>query len=192
MTRRSIVPVLLFAFAWALAPATASPAAAAELAGVTLPDTIELDGKRLVLNGMGLREKFFIDVYVAGLYLPAKQRSGEAILAADTPRRLVMELTYNVSKDQLCDAWKESLAGNRPNASAALKKDFDTLCSWMEDLQKGDRMVFTYTPGQGTAIEVKGAEKGAIEGKGFADALFASWIGDKPATGKLKKGLLGG
>jgi hypothetical protein len=53
-------------------------------------------------------------------------------------------------------------------------------------------MVFTYTPGQGTAIEVKGAEKGAIEGKGFADALYASWIGDKPATGKLKKGLLGG
>jgi hypothetical protein len=53
-------------------------------------------------------------------------------------------------------------------------------------------MVFTYAPGEGTAVEVEGEAKGTIEGKEFADALFASWIGDKPATGKLKKGLLGG
>lgn len=192
MIRRSIVPVLALSLASAFALTAVSPAAAAELAGVTLPDTAEVDGEPLVLNGMGLREKFFIDVYVAGLYLPAKQKSGEAVLKADTPRRLVMHFTYDVSKDQVCDAWKESLAGNRPNASAALKKDFDTLCSWMEDVGEGEQMVFTYVPSEGTAVEVKGEAKGTIEGKEFADALFASWIGDKPATGKLKKGLLGG
>jgi hypothetical protein len=53
-------------------------------------------------------------------------------------------------------------------------------------------MAFTYVPGEGTTVEVKGEEKGTIEGKEFADALFASWIGEHPATGKLKKGLLGG
>ena len=183
-----LVPALVLA----LLPMAAASASAAELAGVTMADTAEAGGQKLVLNGMGLREKFFIDVYVAGLYLPSKQRSGEAILSADTPRRLVMHFTYDVSKQQVCDAWYESLAGNRRDASAALKKDFDTLCSYMEDVTKGEELTFIYVPGDGTTIEVKGETKGALAGKDFADALFASWIGDRPATGKLKKGLLGG
>lgn len=189
MKRHPIALPLVLATA---ALAGAFPATAAELAGVALADSAEAGGQELVLNGMGLREKFFIDVYVAGLYLPSKQRSGEAVLAADTPRRLVMHFTHDVSKDQVCDAWKESLAANRPNASAALKKDFETLCSYMADVTEGERMVFTYVPGEGTTTEVQGETKGTVAGKEFADALFASWIGEHPATGKLKKGLLGG
>lgn len=180
------------AYALVLALAAALPAAAGELAGVTLPDRVEVAGQELVLNGMGLREKFFIDVYVAGLYLPSKQRSGEAVLGADTPRRLVMHFSYDVSKQQICDAWDESLEANTPKAPAALERGFETLCSYMEDVVEGEEMVFTYVPGEGTAVEVEGEAKGTIEGKGFADALFASWIGEHPATGKLRKGLLGG
>ena len=44
---------------------------AGELAGVTMPDSITVEnGQKLVLNGMGLREMFWIDIYVGGLYLP--------------------------------------------------------------------------------------------------------------------------
>lgn len=189
--KRLAIP-LVGALALALVPMAPAPAAAAELAGVTLSNTTEVGGKQLVLNGMGLRKKLFIKVYVAGLYLPSKQTSSDAVLTADTPRRLVMHMLYGVSKDQLCDAWNESLEGNRPNASAALKKHFQTLCSWMDSIDDGEHMVFTYVPGEGTMVEVKGHEKGTIAGKEFADALFASWIGAKPATSDLKKGLLGG
>jgi hypothetical protein len=103
-----------------------------------------------------------------------------------------MHFTYDVSKEQVCDAWNESLEANRPGAPAALEKDFETLCSYMADVVEGEEMAFTYFPGEGTTVEVKGEGKGTIEGKEFADALFASWIGEHPATGKLKKGLLGG
>lgn len=170
----------------------ALPASAASLAGVTLPDSAQVGGEKLVLNGLGLREKFFIDVYVAGLYLPGKQKSGTAILSADGPRHLEMHFVRDVTKEQICEAWNESLAGNTPKASAELKKNFVTLCEWMGNVGDGDQMAFTYLPGKGTSVSVKGAEKGTIAGKPFADALFASWIGDKPATGNLKKGLLGG
>lgn len=194
--RRSIVPALVLgpALAWALAWGLASPppAAAAELAGVTLASSVEAGDQRLVLNGMGLRDRFFVKVYVAGLYLPSKQSSGEAVLGSDTPRRVVMHFLRGVTRQQICDAWSESLEANRPGAGASLKRDFETLCSWMEDVGDGERMAFTYLPGEGTAVEVKGQAKGTIEGKPFADALFASWIGAKPATEKLKKGLLGG
>ena len=62
----------------------ATPAVGAELNGVTLPDTISVNGKTLVLNGLGLRKKAFIKVYVAGLYLPHKIKGTKAIIAADT------------------------------------------------------------------------------------------------------------
>jgi hypothetical protein len=33
---------------------------------------------------------------------------------------------------------------------------------------------------------------GAFEGKGFADAVFSIWLGAKPPSEDLKKGMLGG
>ncbi len=187
--RSNSVAILLSSI---LCTGLALPAGAATFANVTMPDSVQVAGQTLVLNGMGLREKFFIDVYVAGLYLPEKQTSSQAILSADTPRRTVMHFVFNVDKGKICDAWDESLEANVPKASEALKKDFETLCSWMSDVGKGEEMVFTYVPGTGTEVEVKGETKGTIEGKEFADAIFASWIGEHPATSKLKKGLLGG
>jgi len=46
-------------------------------------------------------------------------------------------------------------------------------------------------PGKGTVVTAKGTEKGTIEGKDFADALFAVWLGPNPVQEDLKKALLG-
>lgn len=192
MQKNLFPAALTLAFLLAIAPAWAPAASAGSLAGVTVPDSVEVAGDRLVLNGMGLREKFFVDVYVAALYLPQKERSEQEIFAADEKRRVAMHFVHDVTKEQICDAWSESLEANRSNASASLKKDFETLCSWMESVEEGEQMTFTYVPGEGTTVSVKGQEKGTLGGKPFADALFASWIGQHPATDKLKRGMLGG
>ncbi len=172
--------------------ALAAPLAAATLAGVTLPDDAQAGDHRLVLNGLGLRKKAIIKVYVAGLYLPAKQTGAAAVLAADAPRRMVMHILYGLSAERLCEGWKEGLANNTPTAPAEVKAAFDTLCGWMDETEKGDQLVFTYLPGEGTRVEVKGQAKGTIEGKAFADALFACWLGPKPPSEDFKAGLLGG
>jgi hypothetical protein len=192
MKKSLVAPALALALIVAPSFLGAPAASAGSLAGVTVPDSVQVDGDRLVLNGMGLREKFFVDVYVAALYLPKAERSEQSIFAADEKRRVVMHFVHDVSKEQICDAWTESLEANRPNASAALKKDFDTLCSHMESVEEGQQMTFTYVPGEGTTVSVNGQDKGTVGDKSFADALFASWIGQHPATDKLKKGMLGG
>ena len=43
-----------------------------EVGDATLPNTMSLEGADLVLNGAGLREKLWIDLYAGGLYLPSK------------------------------------------------------------------------------------------------------------------------
>ena len=172
---------------------TALPAGAATLAGVTLPDQAEVGGKSLVLNGMGLRKKFVIKVYVGGLYLPQKQRDARNVLSIDQPRQMVMHFLYDVSKEQMCDAWNEGLEANVPGASAEVEGAFTTLCGWMEDLPKGNRLVLTYVPAEGTRVEVNGKTKGTLPGKAFADAVLATWIGPEPGPGEdFKKAMLGG
>ena len=160
---------------------------------MTLPRRIQAGGRELHLNGTATRKKFIVKVYVAGLYLPARETDADKILAADEPRHLVMQFVHNVDKGKMCNAWNEALANNTPDASAELKAQFETLCGYMEDIRKGEQFVFSYLPGEGTRIEVKGVTKGTIEGKAFADALFKAWIGPKPGPGEgFKKQLLGG
>lgn len=176
----------------ALSLLLAVPAGAGTLADVTLPDKAEVKGQSLVLNGMGLRKKFVIKVYVAGLYLPQKEKNAQKILSGDTPHRMVMSFLYGVSKDQMCEAWNEGLEANTPNASADVKKAFTTLCSWMEPIDKGKQLAMTYVPGEGTQVEVNGKVKGTIPGAAAADAILATWIGPKPGPGEdFKKALLG-
>jgi len=160
--------------------------------GVTLPTQIDVDGQALVLNGTATRKKFIVKVYVAGLYLPARETDAERILDADEPRQLVMQFVHDVDKKKMCDAWNEGLEKNTPDATPELKGQFETLCSYMEDIKKGEQFVFTYLPGSGTRVSVKGVDKGSIEGKAFAGALFKVWIGPHPGPGEgFKKQLLG-
>ena len=162
------------------------------VAGVKLDDTISVNGQNLVLNGAGIRKKFFIKVYVGALYLTAKQSDAAAVLTADAPRRMVMHFVYSVGKGKIAEAWEEGLEDNVKNASAEVKANFKTLASWMEDLKDGQQIVLTYVPGTGTTIDVNGKNKGTLAGKATADAILATWVGPKPGPGDdFKKAVLG-
>ncbi len=59
-----------------------------------------------------------------------------------------------------------------------------------EPLLRGERVLMTYTPGEGTTVVIKNDNKGTIPGADFAEALFAIWFGKKPADKGLKKKIL--
>jgi chalcone isomerase-like protein len=162
------------------------------VAGVKLDDTVSVNGQNLVLNGAGIRKKFFIKVYVGALYLAAKQSDAAAIFAADAPRRMVMHFVYSVGKDKIAEGWEEGLRDNTPNASPEVQANFKTLASWMEDIKDGQEVVLIYLPGNGTTVVVNGHAKGTLSGKATADAILATWIGPKPGPGgDFKKAVLG-
>lgn len=177
---------------WAVAVLLAFPVAAMELAGVTLPDTVTVNGATLTLNGMGVRKKLWIKVYVSGLYLPAPAHQTAAILVADAPRQIVMQFLYKeVDQAKLTEAWRDGFANNSAATLPALQARLDTFCAWWPSMKSGESADITYEPGTGTRLEIDGKELGTIPGKDFADALFLVWLGDKPADAGLKSGLLG-
>lgn len=175
-----------------LAAASAARADSAPIAGVTMPDTVTAEGKSLKLNGMGLRTKMVFKVYVAGLYLETPAKDAAAVLAADQVRSMRLAILRSLKGSQVTEAIEEGFEKNSKSQMAALKPRLDRLGKMIPNVEKGDDIVLTYVPGKGTVVSVKGAEKGVVEGKDFADALFAVWLGDHPVQEDLKKELLKG
>jgi len=46
---------------------------AKDISGIHFADTVDVNGQKLWLNGVGKRKKFFVTVYAGALYLPKNQ-----------------------------------------------------------------------------------------------------------------------
>ncbi|MGH9316468.1 MAG: chalcone isomerase family protein [Thermoanaerobaculia bacterium] len=165
---------------------------AGEVAGVTMAETATVEGRTLHLNGMGLRTKMIFKVYVAGLYLESPSKDAAVIVSSDQVKSIRMSLLRDVAGAKITETIIEGFEKNSKAQMGALKARLDRLNAMIPDVVKGDQIVLTYVPGKGTVVTAKGTEKGTIEGKDFADALFSVWIGVNPVQEDLKKALLGG
>jgi hypothetical protein len=168
---------------------------AKELAGIAVPDNITLsNGDALVLNGMGLREKLWIDVYVGSLYLPQKANTVADVLSQPGAFRIQMDFVYNeVSSSKLIDAWKEGFEKNQ--SEETLKALADRMQRFYqlfeESAKKGDQYIIDYIPQQGCQISKNNIVLGRIEGEDFKTAVLEIWLGNFPADKSLKRGMLG-
>jgi hypothetical protein len=186
--------VAIFSLTSVLAVSAVSPlgtgALAGELAGITLPDTLKTGDKTLKLNGLGLRKKSVFKVYVGGLYLESASKDGGAIVASDQAKAIRMYFLRDLTKAQLVEGFQEGFDGNVKD-KAAEKAAFDKMLALVPDVKEGTTMTFAYLPGKGTTLSAGTKELGVFEGKGFADAVFSIWLGPKPPSDDLKKGMLG-
>ena len=171
-----------------------SPAAGAvEVAKVTLPDSLTAGDDTLMLNGAGLRKKFVIKVYAAGLYLKEKASDPAKIIDEDAPMAIRMHFIHDgVSSKKLVDAWNKGFMDGTGGNVAPIQTGIDQFNAFFtEEARKDDIYDIIYVPEQGVSVYIKGALKGVVKGLDFKKALFSIWLGDKPADAKLKKGMLG-
>jgi len=163
---------------------------AGELAGVSMPDQVTVGGKTLQLNGMGLRKKMWVKVYVGGLYLAEKTRDAKQAIEAEGPKKVVMHfLTNKATKKKMDGAWDEGFEANAPEVPKDQVAQFK---GFFGDMKKGDVVEITIVPGEGTHVSLNGTEKGVIGGDTFGKGILKVFIGPTPRPGDFKKGLLGG
>lgn len=164
---------------------------AASLAGVSFPDSAQLGGQPVVLNGLGLREKYFVDVYVGGLYLKSPTHSGAAAIAADEPKRVVMHFIYRaVTREQMLETFLEGFGDAATGPQAA---NVSRMQGWVPaaGVKRGDELSFDYVPGTGTSMMLNGRPLGTIAGTDFMKLVFGIFLGPRPPTAALKSGMLG-
>ncbi len=190
ISRLAAAVVLSFASAAAMAQP-------AELEGVKLDAAAQVASAPLVLNGAGVRTRAFFKVYVAALYVPKKATDAATLFAQTGPRRVAITMLRDVDAATFAGALNDGLKDNHTEAQlTALKPQIDALNAAFKQVgeaKKGDVIHLDFAPDVGTRVLVNGqARGGAIAGDAFYSALLRVWLGDKPADGALKKGMLGG
>jgi len=165
---------------------------ALEVSGVKVPDTVTAEGKTLKLNGAGLRTKVFFKVYVAALYVENPSKDAGALLSSSDLKSMRLHILRSLKGKQVSDAIQEGFERNSKEQMPKLKSRLDKLATLIPDVKEGDEIALTWVPDKGTLVAVRGTDRGVIEGRDFADALFAVWLGPDPVQDDLKKALLGG
>ena len=171
------------------------PAASVTIDGIEIPDTLTVadGGPALILNGAGVREKLFLDIYIGALYLPAKSGNAQAILTGRGPACVAMHFLYKqVSSKKITDAWEGGLAANHSAAEMqALQPQLERFNALFRTMHKGEVIRICYLPGTGTEVRINGERRGNVEGEAFFHALLAIWLGAHPVSNDLKQGMLG-
>jgi hypothetical protein len=187
---------LNLAAAAAMAAGFGAQAQTMEVGSAKFAPTATVGNTPLQLNGAGMRYKLVVKVYAAGLYLPAKSSSVDAILAAPGPKRVHVVMQRAIDARELGKLFTEGMRKNAP------KEDFSKsipgtikmgeIFAEKKTLDAGDTFFADYTPGQGTQVIINGKQIGeTIKEPEFYRSLLLIWLGKDPADWKLKDAMLG-
>jgi len=195
--RRQIITAAVAAGLAGLAPS----AHAMRYEGQDFPDTLQLGGASLQLNGTGKRQVAIYPLYLAALYLPQKASAPDAIYAQTGPKRLEMRIVIPFVKDVSTQEFVKAIdKGVRRNSTEAQQaalaervKQFNAAIAEIGRVKKGDSLAIDYLPGQGgTVLSVNGKVWGKpVEGQDFYTAFLKVFIGDHNSDARLRTGLLG-
>lgn len=188
---RSRSPLLIAA---CLVAGLALPAQARTVEGFDLPDTLQLGGQSLTLVGAGVRNKWFVNVYVMGVYQKTAKANADHLINSDEPKYLWLHMMRGIGGDKMRDAIDDGLEANASEeARAAIAADVGKLkAAFPSSISKGLDIGFWYRPGKGTTLRLGDKDKLTAPGKGLMTALWSIWFGRRPADKGLKKSVTSG
>lgn len=170
------------------------PFAQAKIVGdVEVADSIDVDGKSLTLNGAGVRSKFFLNVYVAALYLGERSENGDALIAADEAMTIRLHITSSlIDGEKMSEATLDGFVKSTGGNLAPIQNEVEMLIGAFKDsVEKDDIFEMEYIPGKGVAVKRNGELKAQVPGLEFKQALFGIWLSEDPVQDSLKEAMLG-
>jgi len=147
------------------------------------PPEVQVAGRRLVLNGTGVRRFLLIEVFRGWLYLERRNADAAAILASGGTKLLRLRYAVPVPKSKLVEGWEEGFqdgcACEMPAAFRARLRDLPS--GQVEDwLFLPDRAEIAYAGEPPVTVT---AQQGRM--------MLSSFIGPGAESAGLRRGLLG-
>lgn len=181
--------------AWTMWAAPAI-AAAVEVSGVKVQDTVRIGDQEVKLNGAGIRYKAIFKVYVASLYVNGKKTTTAEVIDAPGPKRVSLVMLREVSNEEFGQSFMAGIQKNSERAERAklvgpmLK--FGEMFASIPVLKKGDVILIDWIPNSGVHISLNNKKIiDVIPDASFYNAILKIWLGEQPADAKLKKLMLG-
>ncbi len=173
----------------------ASPGEARTIGGVEMEETLKSGNTALILNGAGIRQKFFVGLYVAGLYLKEKSSDYKQIMAQDETMAIKIKITSKlITPDLFKEACEEGFERTTNGNTKPLRPKINlAYTAFSGKFVVGDVFDIIYEKGSGTSFFKNGKLIVKVDGLDFKSALFGIWIIDKPShkNENLRRGMLG-
>ncbi|MCU1276630.1 MAG: hypothetical protein JWM53_176 [bacterium] len=176
---------------------------------------ISIDGMPYTLIGAGARKVYGFKVYAMGLYLedePARRgfpalagRAGgsdhdslargdlahQFVVLGDFGKAAQLHFVRNVSGKDTRDAYREALGDDvGRNASPDLKRDAEAFLAMFDDIKDGEDLTIRTTGTGQVIVEAHGQKKVGPTNARLAHDIWDIWLGQKPISADLKKGML--
>ncbi len=163
--------------------------------GVKLPEKLGKDKKLLTLNGAGVRNRFFMNVYVAAIYLQSKTSNPNEIINANEPMAVRLQIVSAlITQDKMVESIREGFEKSTGGKTAPLKADIDKIAKVFNSspIKVGDVFDIWYIPGEGVSASKNNKKMDFnIKGLAFKKAVFGIWLGPDPVDDPLKDKMLG-
>ena len=161
--------------------------------GVLMPKKQMIGKTVLTLNGAGVREKFFMDMYACALYMNKNTHDANEVINNDDFAAIKIHIISSlITSKKMTDAVEEGFKNSTGGKTKPIRKEIDAfkLVFSKDEIQKEDVYDIIYVPGKGTIIFKNGKIQPIIKGLTFKKALFGIWLCNKPADKNLKEDLL--
>ena len=177
----------------ALALSASAALADVKLKGVSVPEEVTFSGHTLVLNGAGIRTRFFVDAYVAALYLPEVSSDPDGILASGSPLDIrVTIISDMVTGDRFAESAMDGFVRSTHGDLGPIRPQVDTMIkTFRNSLDVGDVFDLVYNPDAGTEIYRNGELQEVVEGLDFRAAMAGIWLSEDPVQTSLRDQMLG-
>lgn len=199
-------------------PARATPPALPFVEPVTkhtYQTWIPVDGKPYTMIGVGARKYMGFKVYGMALYveddaaraafpklaataggadhdtLVHSEQAFRFVVLGEFGKAAQLYFVRNVSAKDTRDSYRDSLPSTfAATASAQLKADGEAFLNLFEDMKDGELLVLRTTAEGQVVVEVHGKKKVGPNNARLTHDIWDIWLGLKPITTDLKKGLI--
>ena len=164
-----------------------------EICNVYFPESITINDKSCILNGIAVRKILGFDIYIGALYLEKKTQSEREAISSEQIKHVKMHFLFKeINEDLIAASCMKGFKKNSGTKYTSLTDKIEHfLYFFTHPLKKGDSLHFTYIPEEGTEVTLQGEEKGIIKGHDFMELIASNWLGPFPPSKRFKQELLG-
>lgn len=164
-----------------------------QISGVMPEKTLIIGSHTLKFNGAGLREKFFLDLYVGSLYVKTNTKDAKYVINADEPMAITLDIVSGlITREKMITAINEGFENATNGNTDKFKSEIKEFTgAFSEEIKEGHDFEISYIPSEGTILKKNGKHLKTISGLEFKKAVFGIWFCNEPADEGLMENMLG-
>lgn len=168
------------------------PAQALKVKGVEVDESFNTENTELILNGAGMRSKFFVDAYVAALYLQEKNADANAIINGQDIMAVRLFINSGlINAKRMSESTRDGFVRSTGGNIAPIEKEMEEMIdAFKEEVKEGDIFDLVYVPEVGVKVYRNGDQKALVKGEAFKTAMLGIWLSDNNIQNSLRKAML--